>query len=572
MASHARARTPAQPSRRATPRSEPAPRRATDTALQLQRAAGNRATAALLAGPVTAQRQHTEDLRTRWGEMRGQTAVDRALTAATDWRVFRSAPASHSGLPDSGGLNELADIVGAMDAELRRYTADLIGSESLAMLSELTGFVPASRRLIGLLPRVAYVDPQHRYTMTTAASGKAGPVEVPVSIIAVEYANAYGWHWRHELVGSTLSWGVGISGSRKGPKASLLPEAAAISIGTQAKAKSVPYWGYDDLAGVILVANGPKVKISVMGMGGGLSTGGVITLRGGGGSPPGPLNFDNVSVTPSLSGVNVGSPGNWQNNPFTEGLKLSLTLIQAGVGIVAGGSTVVATPEIEPVVVTDEQIWKYILGGFETGAADIPIPPDEVHPLVEMMADDLGDKQRNFESLRPYLEDAGAPADWRLSFFCEGYASRRWSGAATDAERQDRNLDLSLRRAQNVAAELRARFGPDHQYDATGRGGAFYEPDQDAHGHQAADVVPEADETLERWVEREVEEFRAQIPHFFPEEQVEQMVADHRAALLKKNQPVSDLDMARRVNITVVWRGPTIRWGQLASPAPVPVP
>jgi hypothetical protein len=85
------------------------------------------------------------------------------------------------------------------------------------------------------------------------------------------------------------------------------------------------------------------------------------------------------------------------------------------------------------------------------------------------------------------------------------------------------------------------------------------------------EVVPEqSKEEIDSKVRRREEELR-QSAGEFTEEQIQRMLEEFRKGLEQQNLPSSDVAFARRVNITVVWRGHSISWGAIASPMPVPV-
>jgi hypothetical protein len=267
----------------------------------------------------------------------------------------------------------------------------------------------------------------------------------------------------------------------------------------------------------------------------------------------------NVVSTIGVKPATPSKPGDLKKD-----LEISLSLVEGGAGALVGGAESVATPELAPEPVPDEKIWRYVLSGFETGQASVPIPEGEVHPIVDAIKGDVEDTKKHLQSIQPYLEAAGIKQEFKLDFYVEGYASRRWTGAGTnDALRQEKNLRLSTERAQNVAAALYAAFGPDHVYTPVGKGAAVWLP-----GGRFGTVTPENDEErIQQLLRQREEQIRRENPEFSPE-QIRQMVEEYRKGILQQNRPTSNVDLARRVNITVTWRGFDVRWKQNASPAP----
>ena len=111
-------------------------------------------------------------------------------------------------------------------------------------------------------------------------------------------------------------------------------------------------------------------------------------------------------------------------------------------------------------------------------------------------------------------------------------------------------------------AMLGDTFGPQHQYNATGKGSAFL-----LSGGLFGEAVPEADPALvDAKVKQREEQIRSRNQEF-TDPQIEEMLKEYRASILLANRPDSDVPLARRVNITVTWSGYNIQFG---SDAPVP--
>jgi hypothetical protein len=573
----------------------------------LQRSAGNNAVSRLITQrqerqhrPVV-QRDLSDAQKKAWEDQNGPAHVAALKAVATTWSEWRSHPDSWDSIPDPGKApSDLAELLRtSADPELSKYAAEQLGSQAVKYLSEMTGFANKTRLLVGMVPGIAYVPPDHKYVLKqkgTEESTLNSIPFVPIAEYTVEYTNAYGWNWKKQLTGGQMQWKVGVSierpmGGKVGAKgAGLLPMPARIDVNSKATAESVGYWGYKDLAGFVKVANGPSVSFPVIaGSGFKAVSGGIISFEGSG--PPGALDFMNlqsdISVDVDLASSPIEDyPGSPKDIPkqgkefITPKIGVTLNLLDAGGGVMVGGAQEVAIPELAPQAVPAEKIWRYIISGFETGSPDLPIPEGEIHPIIEMIKADVKEKQKSVESIKPYLIEAGVDEEFKLNFFSEGFASRKWAGAVDDADRQAKNMALSTERAQNVTSTLRNSFGDEHTYDFAGRGAAVWLPSPGSMGapspnpsasERMGEVVPEqSKEEIDSKVRRREEELR-QSAGEFTEEQIQRMLEEFRKGLEQQNLPSSDVAFARRVNITVVWRGHSISWGAIASPMPVPV-
>ena len=568
--------------------------------LALQRTAGNAATALYFqrakgpqAGRVL-QRQLTEEQKQSWEEHKGPEYVKQLKQTAADWKAFRDKPGSYQDLPKTGpAFVKLADLLATGEKAYARHAANEIGAENVKYLSEMTGFVPGARLLVNVVPGLAYVDPAHSYTLKMDEAGFSGFLNkvpmVPVAGYVIEYSNAYGWHWTKHLTGGQLGWSVGV-GVEKGkgvsaggaadvtPQKGLkkigrgpIPMPGTITVNSNAKATSVGYWGFLDVAGPALIVNGPSAKGTVRGWGVKKVTGGLISLTGSGGGPPGTLDFMNLESAISVAGTGPTGPERPSETigDDKKGAELSLTLIEGALGVLVGGDQEISIPQLVPTPVPEEKVWRYQYHGFETGSAEVKIPPAEVRSIIDMIRFDVDEKKRSHDSIRPYLEEAGIKEDFKLDFYCEGYASRRWAGAATDADRQVKNQQLSTERAQNVTALLNEVFGPQHAYSFTGRGAAVWVPGDHS---QVGEVVPESDKaTVDAKLRAYEQRIRDRNRGDFTEDQIHAMVEEHRKSLEARNRKESDIQYARRVNITVTFRGHTITFAAGYQPAPTPV-
>jgi len=526
------------------------------------------------------QRDLTEDQKQSWKDKKGDQLVSQIKASVEEWKKFRGKPEAFEQLPEAGKApSQLAELLNfAPEYQYIQYAAEQLGSDNIIYLSEMAAFISGVSSLIGLIPGLAYIEPDHKYKMTANQDSLWNSIPfIPINGIKIEYSNAFGWYWQKELTGSQLQWSVGIgyekgkgiSGGgaadspwdskgkpKSGLKKPLVPSPATISINTEATATSVGYWGYKDLAGFLKIANGPSIKGSFHGFGGKVVTGGIISIEGSGGGPPGPLDFMDV-----VSKIEVKPATPAKAKELKQNLEISLTLVEEGFGVLVGGSEQVAIPELEPTPVPEEKIWRYVVSGFETGREDLDIPEGEVHPTIEMIRKDIDDKKKNVESITPYLKQTGIKQEFKLDFHMEGYASRLWTGAYNnDNLRQQKNLELSTRRAQNVTAMLYAAFGSEHTYSFEGKGSSVALPDQPNESFDQ--VLPETnnEQIIDQMIRKEIETYKKQFPNMSPDE--------IRKIVSNRFGKISDTDWTRRVNITVIWRGYNIKWGANASPIP----
>ena len=541
--------------------------------LHLQRSAGNGAVADIVqrlanGSALTLQRDLTEDQKKSWERLDGPKFIQALKTSVEEWKKFRQSPDAYEKIPRAGRApGQLADLLATGEKAYAQYAAEQLGHDAVKYLGEMAGFMPECRSLIGAVPGVAWVDPAHKYVLKSDSGGGGFVLNkipmLPVGAYTVEYTNAYGWKWTKNLTGTQAQWKVGIGYERgKGAKGSgLIPMPATVSINSEATATSVGYWGYKDVAGVVSTANGPSVKGTYRGWGVKTPTGGVITIHGTGGGPPGSLTFMNLAHK-----IDIKPTGPTRPKDLKKDVEVSLSLVDAGGGALVGGDQTVAIPAMEPKPVPEHKEWHYVLSGFETGDPNVPIPAGEVHPIMNLIKSDIADKQKNVESIKPMLKEAGIEQEFKLAFSCEGYASRRWAGAGTDAGRQMKNLELSKRRAENVVASLGDTFGTQHAYRAEGKGGAFV-----LTGGRFGEAVAEMDPTtVEAKVKEREEQIRSRNRGEFTDDQIEQMVRSYREGLMSSQGKKSDVPIARRVNITVVWDGYNIQFAAGATPGETP--
>lgn len=537
------------------------------------------------------QRDLNDDQKKAWADSGGEKIVAQVKSAVEAWKLFRQKPEKYGEMPrQTSGASDLAELLrtlGMLSTAYGQYAAEQLGAEAVAYLTEMAAFMPEYRILVGAIPGVAYVPPAHKYTMTLKHEGATPDSVNP--FISVEYTNAFNWHWTQTLVGMQAAWNVGISrdlksgkveggmqdpawGKKPGEENFLMPQIGLISINSNCVANPTGYWGYQDLGGPTLIANGPKLTGSFNGLGGKvMNTGGMISIMGLGGGPPGSLDFMNLEakvINLQLKTPENKSELNTSDDP-TDKFKVSLTLLEvAGGAVVTFGDASVSVANLQPTPVPEEKVWRYVYSGFETGSAEAPIPDGEVKSVLDLIREDISDKQRNVESIKPYLEQAGIRQDFKLDFYCEGYASRRWLGAGTDDRaRLQRNQELSERRAQNVTAMLNGAFGPAHTYNFTGKGAAIDLPQP---GKRFGELVAEEgnEVLIEQLIRERAEQYQKDRADLTPDE-ARKAAEQDRKSIETNLGKTSDNAFARRVNITVTWSGYNIQWGAPgpASPA-----
>jgi hypothetical protein len=539
----------------------------------------------------------TDDQKKLWEQQNGDAVCDRIKAAVEKWKAFRATPASYQLLTQirsGGACSQLSEIVEHGGPQFGSYARGRLGGDSAPYLTEMAAFISEFAVLIGVVPGVAAQDPRHEYSMKKDETSAWNNVPfLPFTSLVIEYKNVFGWHWKRELTGSQLQWKVGVdikpleqkgkrlgggglagSGGKLNP-AIPLPATISINIDCKAKPSGLGYWGYDNLAGQLLTADGPSFKGTYFGFGVKKSTGGIITIIGSGG-PAGTLDFLNLQTGFGLkpdgpdSPLDSAKPEANKNTGKTvwnkKGATISATLIAGGVGkmVATAPAQITPPPPPSPKAVLDEQQWKYFIYGFETGSAEEAIPIPEVNPIALMAKEDVDKKRHEIESIQSYLKDAGINEPFKLMVTCEGFASRRWQAAGNnEAMRKQKNLELSRRRAENVVESFRGLLGPDHEYAAIGRGPAVHTSNAQGDNMQTEDGGDLVEQRL-----RQIAKTNQELGDS-PD------VAKRKAELERKDVERSigrnsDHREARRVNVLVVWRGHRIEWAAGSAAPPVP--
>ncbi|HEY9076523.1 MAG TPA: hypothetical protein VIO61_08275 [Anaerolineaceae bacterium] len=552
------------------------------------------------------QRALTEEEETFWKDREGQSIVLAIKRDVGAWQNFRQTPTSWGDRPDissaAGGTapSSLASLYTDAAPNVKQHIVEQLGPGSFRYLSEMASFIEGYRLICGVIPGVTYKPAGHKYEMTQKDSWTDKIPFYPVNTLQVKYSNAFGWSWTKELTGSTLKIAVEFSvsperteGGKVRPKMgggsaiSLWP--ARIGIDTKAKAESsAGYWGYEDLAGFIALVNGPSASARVSIYGGKISgSGGVIKLAGGGGSPPGGLDFtiDTVDVSagefkvsPEPSDSPIKREDGKTKHTFKD-VEAKITLLEEAGGYVAGGESSVSTPELTPTAVPESKTFKYTITGYETESADTPVSEAECAQVISQFKKDIEGEVINFNSIREYIIEAGVEPKYSIDVTIEGYASRRWAGAMNDATRREKNMELSAKRAMDVQRVLEPLLTAENvTFTAVGKGSALYLPvgggatrnpetGRMEEGLQGGIVIPEGDqEGIKKWREARRAQLRrlSEYNLLTPEQKLEVDASIEEQLNLEEkslNKPTSDTPGARVVGVIVKWNGYKIEWG-----------
>lgn len=259
--------------------------------------------------PHQYQSDLTDDEQKIWDANNVDEIISGIKARAAQWKAFSrgKGPDLFSNLPRGGSEpSELAGFLEnpnyVVDPAFKLNVFRQLGREMLPYLTEMAAFIPEYAILIDLVPGMAYVNPNHKYTLKvskeTSANDIYGFFGIPLSDLTVEYENSFGWHWTKALTASTLSWKVGVSKTRgsatKGAGLAPMPAGVSINVEAVATPAGYSYWGFEDLPGIITLVNGPSVSAGVRGLGGKIVSGGIIDFWGSGGAPIPPLSFMNT--------------------------------------------------------------------------------------------------------------------------------------------------------------------------------------------------------------------------------------------------------------------------------------
>lgn len=525
------------------------------------------------------QRELNDEQKKLWDSNNGDQIVADIKSAAEAWKDWRKQPVTYEGMPkgESVNLSGLSELVRLNGAVFGQHAAQEIGGENIKYLNEMAAFVPKFNLLIGVVPGVSAVKANHKYEMRAIESENVMMKSWPIGELEVIYSNAFGWHWTKMLKGSFMSVEVAIGvgaereggKTKKGAKAGLSPNVPGqISINGKATAKHTAYWGLDDLPGPVLVVNGPSVKGVVAGFGKKASSGGLIQFTGTGGAPLSPLTFENFATEFTLDTETPKKPGD------LKGAEISISIVEMGGGAAwsAGGDSF-AIPEPEPQAVMSEKTWKYNIGPFETGSS--ALPPD-TQTYLDMIKQDVDAKKEQVDSQRDIYEQLGIDPSFKVDFLIEGYASRPWQTAGNDAQRKEKNKQLSQARADAVASQVNGMFADVlGGVSSVGRGAAvrLVETDIQVEGgvvvknKSTEKILSEETDSaaIEAEIQRRIAEYKRDFPTMSDAEIRKQVLAS-----LGTSSEADD-PFIRRVVVTAMWRGYEIQWGGASStPAPTP--
>ena len=532
----------------------------------------------------TIQRTLDEEQKKIWDEKNGDKIISDLKATVDTWKTWRKQPITYDGMPKGDGidLSALSELVRLNGAVYGRHMASEIGGEAVRYLSEMAAFNPKFNLLIGVIPGVAHVEPNHKYEMRAVESNTFMAGSWPIGQLEVIYSNAFGWSWTKMLKGSFMSVEVSIGynaevekkdgkrGIKKGIKGGLgVNIPGQISVNGKATAKHGAYWGLDDLGGAVHVVNGPSAKGQVAGFGKKASSGGIIQFVGNGGAPLSPITFDNFATEFTLNTETPKKPDD------LKGAEASISIIEQGGGAVwsAGGGDSFAIPEPEASAVQSEKVWKYNIGPFETGSAALP---GDAQVYLDMIKQDISAKQEEINAQRELYEQLGVDPSFKVEFMIEGFASRPWQTAGNDAQRKEKNQQLSQARADSVASQINGMFADVlGGITSVGRGAAvrILENDIKVEGgvmvkNKTTEKILAEDgngDAIEAEIRKREEQYRKDFP-FMSEAEIKKAVRANLGTSSEADDP-----FIRRVVVTAMWRGYEIQWGgAAASPAPVP--
>ncbi|MBZ0302830.1 MAG: hypothetical protein K8J31_24005, partial [Anaerolineae bacterium] len=165
---------------------------------------------------------------------------------------------------------------------------------------------------------------------------------------------------------------------------------------------------------------------------------------------------------------------------------------------------------------------------------------------------------------------------FKVEFLIEGYASRPWQGAANDAQRKEKNKQLSQARADAVASQVNGMFAEVlGGISSVGRGAAVRLVEYDIRFEGGEMVKNKATEKIlaedqngdqiEAEIKRREEQYRKEFPSM-SEQEIKKMARANLGTGSEADDP-----FIRRVVVTAMWRGFEIQWGDAnATPAPTP--
>ena len=507
------------------------------------------------------QRELDEESKKTWDKEKGDALVTDLQVEAMKWANFAKAPSAIGEMPGvlvPALVGKILALYGK-DPTFRAHFISKLANEAkwlnqMASINnaECTGLVGAG--LAKARP------PAHRWTMKVTAGGDPLKGALQVSQVTVQYSNSFGWAWTRGLEGNIFSISIGIGAEASDPRASgkpkvgvkpkggLIPAPDKITINGLAEATNPAYWGPANLPGKVAITKGPSGEAKVGGSGGSFSAGALIELFGTD-AENAPLEFKDFEG--DVSAEYAKSPGDLKKKPS---LSINFASIGGGKLGIDGKGTHYSTPEPEPTLVPGTKNWFTIIRGFETG--EDKIPADQLTTSLGRMKGLIAQHRELIDSVKDVLKEKfGIVQEYRLRVRAEGYASRRWQAARDDAERRQKNMELSTRRAQEVTAACYAILGPEHEYEFAGKGAALELFD--------SMVAPEAgneqriEDRNEALVQEELAHARARAKALGEPEPDEEEI---RKSVERRYGKSVDQPGARIVHVTLNWVGWTIKW------------
>jgi outer membrane protein OmpA-like peptidoglycan-associated protein len=491
-----------------------------------------------------------------WKRSGGDAAVADIKAEIAAWESYRGHAGNTNKMPGKKIPNAASKLE---DIQFRVGTAFVrqkLGELNTAILTEMRSINNIDCfKLQGLIPGVRYLKPQHRYDMKVGANQSAIAdklmKKMNVSTVTVKYTNSFGWTWTQNLVGSVLeiSAGLKLSLKDKKPKGGVDAGHASLQVDGTAVARPIDYWGPENLAGATRVTKGPTASAKVPIGSAKFQTGRLIDLMGTGGHG-GPLQFENfdATATSSLSGGSGLKAGE---------LAITFATLQGGVVALQGDATY-DTGKISPHVKQDMYLWSGAIDDFVTGDAKIPIPPDKVKAKLDIPLKEIELKRERLKDVQPILKEQFGidEREPKLVIKITGYASRKWAGAgADDKARLKLNQDLSQRRADAVAAQVKQTFGADHEYTVSAKGASLMLPDTttptpeiDQHGKSQADLYKQYQSAAEQHGTGSAAD-------------------NHKLAEQQYGRSANESE-DRRVEITIQWTAHTLEWTGSSAPPP----
>jgi hypothetical protein len=568
--------------------------------LSLQRLVGNAAVARLVklrsANAVLQRDPDDPDEVSGWKEVGGPDLIAALTQECAAWSSYRSEPTTNAAMPGKAVAGKVSAVAGKM-IDLRNRDAALyfkVKNHATALLGGLTpdliemaSFNAAFANIDDIFNGVAKKAPAHQYVLKVTqtydlASEVVKPIEeipqkaidrmpegaakklaeeakkkaaeaakkglgilgkLKMSEVVVNYSSGAfsNWAWRKDLyvVGLTLT----VSVTRKPDKTEggIEPGTMTVDFKGEAKADPAPvaFWGPEDIGGFVTVASaGAGAKIP----GASVEFTAAQVVRFAGSGPGGALQFGELR-------------GFATKQNFTRGAEVSISgSLGGGGGWAFGGEAISESGDYEAKAVQQEQVlFRGGMKDFVIGQ-DVPIGSvfEATAKLIRQRVDAKRDEARAFEA---ELKGLGIDEPFKCSFLIEGYASRAWKAAKSDAERIEKNRDLSERRAKEVATMLERMFPEPHDFHTVGKGPSVATGAEE--GVRPTRVPEEGADALKQQLR---EKYRREQP-LWSDEEIEKAVE----AVYGRTSEAGEY---RAVDVTVVWSGHVVQYEPVAESRP----